>query len=291
MKWRAYLIEPGRHFTLVTLIPVLVGTGVAYYDTHSINVWLFLLTYAVAIALQDFTHLTNDYFDYSYGTDVPGSPTTKYRRHPIISGDLTLEEVKAESAALFLFSLGAGVLLVALGRPLVIPLGLLSAFLCLEYTAPPIKAKYRTMSNLFLGILEGPLLVLGVFYVQAGYLSWAPVLASLPVALVNTEIHSLGDLKDREFDATKGVKTIPVRFGVRFAKAWATAELISAYLIIPVLVGVHVVPAISLLTFITLPVTFLNLLTRLSNVNPHIAVKTGRVSLVFGAVYALSLFF
>jgi 1,4-dihydroxy-2-naphthoate octaprenyltransferase len=290
MKWRAYLIEPGRHFTLVTLVPVLVGAGTAYLQLGRINAWVLVLTYAVAVALQNFTHLTNGYFDYMFGTDIPGSPTTKYRRHPIISGDLSLDEVRWESVALFAFSVGVGIFFALWGRPLVIPLGLLSAALCLEYTAPPIKAKYRTMSNLFLFILEGPLLVLGAYYLQTGTLSWTPILTSLPVSFVNTEIHSLGDIKDHDFDAMKGVKTIPVRFGMRFAKAWAACQLVLAYVSAGALVALGVLPVFSLLVFLMAPLLTLNLIARLRGVNPLIAVKTGRVSLIFGAVYVLSLF-
>jgi 1,4-dihydroxy-2-naphthoate octaprenyltransferase len=48
--------------------PVLIGTALAYCDTH-IHIGVFLATLTAAVLIQIGTNLSNDYFDYIKGAD------------------------------------------------------------------------------------------------------------------------------------------------------------------------------------------------------------------------------
>jgi len=288
-KVKVYLLAPRPQYFPITVLPVILGGAISWYATGHVNPAYLGVAYLSAILLQGFTHVTNDYFDVKYGTDLPGSPTTRYRRHPIVEGDLTMKEVALEAAALVLISLGLGLALSQLGRPLVIPIGALAAVLCIEYTAPPLKAKYRALNQLVMFILEGPLLTLGTYYLETAGLSLLPVLASIPVAFIMCEVLLLDDLKDVDFDKKVGVRTIPVMYGKGVGSTVVLAELISAYVSLVALVWAHLIPETALITLVTLPLLLINFEKVVKTLPPTTGLRSMVSSILFGVVYAITI--
>jgi len=289
VKAKPWVMAPRPQYFPITILPVLLSASLAYYAYHEVNTLYAVLTYVVGILLQGFTHVTNDYFDVKYGTDLPGSPTTRYRRHPILSGDLSMKDVNLEAIVLLIASAALGLFFFFTGRPLAIPLGLGAALLCLEYTAPPLKAKYRALNQVVMFVLEGPYLTLGGFYLQTGRVTALPVLASLPLAFIMCEVLLLDDMKDVEFDRKVSVRTIPVLFGNATAARLVTAELFSAYGALVLIAFFHVVPATCLITLATFPVLYWNLRVIVRELPPTTGLKSMMVSLIFGLVYAISI--
>jgi 1,4-dihydroxy-2-naphthoate polyprenyltransferase len=58
----------------------------------------------------------------------------------------------------------------------------------------------------------------------------AALLLGLPVGALTTNILIIDDIRDREFDAVKGKRTVAVRFGVRWSRMEFAALLALAYL-------------------------------------------------------------
>ncbi|WP_449462326.1 prenyltransferase [Tardisphaera miroshnichenkoae] len=289
MGIKSWLMAPRPQYFPITVMPVLLSASLSYYGFHSFSIVYAVMTYVVGMLLQGFTHVTNDYFDVKYGTDLPGSPTTKYRRHPILSGDMSMKEIAYESLGLVIAAAALGLFFFFEGRGLAIPLGLGAALLCLEYTAPPIKAKYRALNQVIMFILEGPYLTLGGFYLQTGRITALPVLASLPLAFIMCEVLLLDDMKDIDFDRKVGVRTIPVLYGNGTAGRLVTAELLSAYASLAILVALHVIPVSCLIAVATFPLLYWNLRAMVKKLPPTTGLKSMAVSLLFGCVYALAL--
>ncbi len=281
-------MAPRPQYFPITVLPVLLSASLSYYEFHQFSVLYAVLTYVVGMLLQGFTHVTNDYFDVKYGTDLPGSPTTKYRRHPILSGDMSMREIAYESVGLAAAAAALGFFFVFEGRAFAIPLGLGAAVLCLEYTAPPIKAKYRALNQVIMFILEGPYLTLGGFYLQTGRVTALPLLASLPLAFIMCEVLLLDDMKDIDFDRKVGVHTIPVLYGNAFAGKAVTAELLSAYASLAILAVLRVIPISCLIALATFPLLYWNLRVMIKKLPPTTGLKSMLVSLIFGCIYALA---
>ncbi len=69
------------------------------------------------------------------------------------------------------------------------------------YSAPPLKLGYRGLGELVIGVIFGPLLMMGVFYSAAGCLSYEVIFLSIPVGLLVTNIlytHSFIDMAGDE---------------------------------------------------------------------------------------------
>ncbi|MDP7976404.1 UbiA family prenyltransferase [Tardisphaera saccharovorans] len=291
MGIKSWIMAPRPQYFPITILPVLLSTSLSYYEFHELSITYAVLTYVVGMLLQGFTHVTNDYFDVKYGTDLPGSPTTKYRRHPILSGDMSMREIAYEAVGLAVIAAALGVFFVLEGRSLAIVLGLGAAILCLEYTAPPIKAKYRALNQVIMFILEGPYLTLGGFYLQTGRITALPIIASLPLAFIMCEVLLLDDMKDVDFDRKVGVHTIPTLFGNKVAGRVVTAELLSAYASLALLVAFRVIPLLCLIAMATFPLLYWNLRVVVKELPPTTGLKSMVVSLIFGCTYALAFVF
>jgi 1,4-dihydroxy-2-naphthoate octaprenyltransferase len=57
-------------FFTASIVPVVLGTAVAWYYHGSFSWWIFLLALAVTVCLHAGTNVVNDYFDYKSGCDV-----------------------------------------------------------------------------------------------------------------------------------------------------------------------------------------------------------------------------
>jgi len=174
---------------------------------------LFLLT--------DGTYVANEYFDYENdsrnltrigGADTVGVTTTGgtrvlvkgliARRHALIFAVTAF--VLAIPVGLFLqFGLGTG--------PLTIPLGVLAVFIGWFYTAPPIRACYRGLGELFIAVGQGTV-VFGAYYVQQGF-SMLPLLVSLPWFLALPALKIIREFPDYEADRATGKRGLTLRFG------------------------------------------------------------------------------
>jgi len=64
-----WLQELRAPFFTASLIPVLVGTALAYYTTHLFNTLLFILAALGTVALHAGANMANDYFDHASRND------------------------------------------------------------------------------------------------------------------------------------------------------------------------------------------------------------------------------
>src|SRR3989338_847528 len=94
-------------FFTATIVPVLLGAIIAWYDTGSF-IWVkFWLTFAGALFMHAGTNLANDYFDHQSGCDeINATPT------PFSGGSRVIQQglIKAKNilfAALAFFIFGS----------------------------------------------------------------------------------------------------------------------------------------------------------------------------------------
>ena len=118
----------------------------------------------------------------------------------------------------------SGVALAALSAPTVLPLGAAGFALAYFYVAPPVKLGYigRGLAEADVVLSFGILPVLGSYYVQSRKLSWSPVVSSLPLGLLTTDVlfnhHFLHSRSDR---ASGKMSPVVVLGETRAAKASA----------------------------------------------------------------------
>jgi 1,4-dihydroxy-2-naphthoate octaprenyltransferase len=246
-------------FLTAIVVPVLLGTCIAWRE--GFFRWdLFLLTLLGAISIQVGLNTSNDYFDHLAGTDEINRELTPFSggSRVIQDGMLAAQQVLTVSILAYLVGVVIGVYLAWVRGWPVLWLGLVGVFLAFFHNAPPINLYSLApgLGELAVGIGFGPLAVLGSYYVQTQQLSYKTLWASIPIGLLITAVLYINEFPDYAADRRVGKKTLVVVLGRRRAVWGYAALIVAAYGLVVGGVAVRVVPAMSLLTLLTVPLAF-----------------------------------
>jgi 1,4-dihydroxy-2-naphthoate octaprenyltransferase len=243
-------------FLTATIVPVLLGIAIAAAD-GAFDLVSALLTIVGASLVQLGVNTANDVFDTAQGADDANVTPTKYSggSRVIQYGLLSLRQMASIATALYAGAALIGLLLLAMrGSPALLAIGLLGIVLSLAYTAPPLKLAYRGLGEIVVAIGFGPLMLLGAYVVQSGgALSWEPLVASIPVALLVALILYVNEIPDRRGDAHAGKRTLPVRWSPGAVVLGWDAAVVAAYGVVVAGVALGVLPITTLLVLLTIP--------------------------------------
>ncbi|MEM3736735.1 MAG: 1,4-dihydroxy-2-naphthoate octaprenyltransferase [Candidatus Bathyarchaeia archaeon] len=253
---QAWLVEMRLPFLTASVIPVLLGTAVAWATTNTFLFPLFILTLLGGVCLHIGTNVANDYFDHkSRDDDVNVEFVRPFSggSRMIQLGMLTPRAVL--SGALLFFAAGGAIgLYLALARGFVILIfGLIGVFSGFFYTAPPFNLASRGIGELFVGLNFGVMMTAGAFYVQTQALTWEPVFAAIPVSMLITAVLYINEFPDYTADKTVGKRHLVVRLGRRRAAVGYGVLMTSTYFSIFAGVGCKVISPYTLLGILTLP--------------------------------------
>jgi 1,4-dihydroxy-2-naphthoate octaprenyltransferase len=249
-----WLAEVRIPFFTASIVPVLLGTAVAWAREDAFHWGFFLLALLGGVLLHAGTNVANDYYDHLSGTDEANvtfvRPFTGGSRM-IQRGLLQPREVL--TGALILFAAGAliGVYLALARGPWLWVLGIVGIFSGFFYTAPPFRLASTGLGEMFVGLNFGVLMTLGAFYVQTKDLAWEPVIAAIPVALLIAGVLYINQFQDMEADASAGKDHLVVRLGRRRGVWLYEAILAATYLAIIVAVAAGAISPFALLALPT----------------------------------------
>lgn len=220
-------------FFTADLVPVLLGTTLAWARTGTFNLWYFLLTLLGAVCLNAGTNMVNDYFDHVWGSDEVNTefanPFTGGSRL-IQMGLVKPKEMLWQGIGFFVAGSLIGLFLAYTRSWAILWMGLFGVFCGYFYTAPPFRLAGTGLGELVVGLCFGPLMVVGAYVVQTQTLAWEPVVASLPVMLLITLVLWINEFQDAPADAAVGKTHLVVRLGRRRAATVYGALLAGAYL-------------------------------------------------------------
>jgi len=252
-----WIVKLRAPFFTADLVPVCLGTAIAWALTGTFNLWYFLLTLIGAICLNAGTNMTNDYFDHVWGSD---EVNTEFA-NPFTGGSRLIQMglVKPRTflwQGIGFFALGSliGLVLTFTRGPWVLWLGIIGVFSGYFYTAPPLRLAGTGLGELLIGLNFGPLMVLGSYYTQTRTVAWEPVIASLPVALLITLVVWINQFQDMRADAAVGKNHWVVRLGRRRAASVYGLSLTMVYLLLVGGVLFAGITPFALLGLLTLPI-------------------------------------
>lgn len=243
-------------FLSATIVPVTLGIVIA--AAHgAFDLWSALLTIVGASFIQLGLNVANDVFDTAQGADDANVTPTKYSggSRVIQYGLVTFRQMATLSALFYAAGAAIGLVLLATrGSPALLAIGALGFVVSLGYTAPPLKLVYRGLGEIAVAVGFGPLMLLGAYVVQTGgTLSWEPVLASIPVALLVALILYVNEIPDRRGDARAGKRTLPVRLSREAIVRGYDITVATAYAVVAGGVLAGVLPVTTLLVLLTVP--------------------------------------
>lgn len=214
----AVWLEATRPKTLTAaVVPVIVGTALAYGLGHPLRWGISLLALLSALFIQIGTNFINDAIDYKKGAD--GESRIGPRR-VTQSGLMSPKAVLLWGLASFVLASLCAVPLLVQGGWLIFGIGVLSLTCGYAYTGGPFPLAYLGFGELFVLIFFGILAVLGVFFLQTGQaLDWRSALSGTQIGLLATALIAINNLRDRRGDLQARKMTLAVRLGLGFGRA------------------------------------------------------------------------
>jgi 1,4-dihydroxy-2-naphthoate octaprenyltransferase len=210
------------------IVPVWLGSVLAWKSIGMWSAWLATCTLGSAMAIQIASNFFNDAIDARKGAD------TAARIGPqrvTASGLLSPAFVMAMGvAAMLVAAVFAWPLIAARGWP-ILAIGLPSLYFSFGYTGGPFPLAYRGLGEGFVLLFFGWIAVLGTVFVQTG--AWMPhaLLLGTQVGALSTALIAINNLRDAAEDATTGKRTLAVRFGVPWAKKETTFLLLLPFVL------------------------------------------------------------
>jgi 1,4-dihydroxy-2-naphthoate octaprenyltransferase len=200
-------------FLSATIVPILLGTAVAWLD-NGFNWWVFLLTLIGGCIVHLAINVFNDVYDFESGADEANYTPTQFSggSRVILYGLVSHRTMALLAWGFYALGLAIGLVLAATRGWDLLWLGLAGLLVGFFYTAPPLKLVHRGLGELAVFAGFGPIMTLGAYYVQAREYAWEPFLISIPVGILVALILYVNEVPDRPGDEAAGKRTLPVRF-------------------------------------------------------------------------------
>jgi len=255
-------------FFTATLIPILLGSVIAWNDSGSFSFSLFFLVLMAALFLHAGTNLSNDYFDHKSGNDEANTTLTPFSGGSRIIQDKLIPAKQILIAALVFFVLGSiiGLYLNSiLVDNVLVYLGLIGMFLGLFYTAPPFKIGYHGFGELSVGLGFGPIAVLAAYFVQTQALSLAVFYISIPIGILIALVLYINEFPDYKADKSVRKNTLVVLLGKKASVKIYILGLSLAYFMILYGIFIKILPIYILIVLLSLPLAIKATITLLKN--------------------------
>jgi 1,4-dihydroxy-2-naphthoate octaprenyltransferase len=193
---------------------VVVGSALAGHD-HEFDAAAACLCLGFALLVQIGTNFANDYYDYVHGADT-GSRVGP--RRAVASGLVSPRAMRSAMAAVFVAAIATGLGLIHWGGPWMLAVGAASVLSGIAYTGGPWPLGYHGLGDVFVFVFFGLVAVAVTYFVQAGHITPAALMAGASIGLLSTNILLVNNYRDMETDLIANKRTLVVRFGRRFAR-------------------------------------------------------------------------
>ncbi|MDZ7992862.1 MAG: 2-carboxy-1,4-naphthoquinone phytyltransferase [Nostoc sp. EfeVER01] len=231
----------------VAIMPIWVGTAVAYAETKIFNAVVFSTFVAAAILILAWENISNDVFDSETGID-------QNKHHSLVN--LTGNKPLIFWIGNLCLGLGLlGILAIAFWQQdlTVIGIILLCCGLGYMYQGPPFRLGYQGLGEILCFFAFGPLAVEAAYYSQTQTWSMTSLAASVIVGIATTLVLFCSHFHQVKDDIAAGKRSPIVRLGTQKGAqvlVWFTASIYPLTLLF-VLLGIS--PAWTLLSWVSLP--------------------------------------
>jgi 1,4-dihydroxy-2-naphthoate octaprenyltransferase len=244
-----------------SLLPAILAVVMAINE-QEFNIFLAILAVLGVISAHLGMNLADDFFDYKVNTAESRKELSRQGirarivKYPYLtSNESTLQNLKKAIVLFLLFAaIMGGIILTVRFNWLIVLIAFLTLFLGISYSGFPFKFSYIGLGELVIGIIFGPLLMMGVYIASANRLDSSVVLASIPVGLLVVNILFTHSFIDKKADESANKMTF-ARL-LKTNKANLTASVLFnfiPYLIIVAGVVLKYLHPLYLLIFLVLP--------------------------------------
>lgn len=237
-------------------MPVIITISYMFYIispfNYEFNFWYGLFALVAVMFTHAGGNLISDYFDFKNNVDreeTLGSSRLLvngiFQPKTILIYGMVLLGIGAVMGLIMVYFRGWHLLWIG-------ALGVLGA-----YFYYPLKAV--ALGDLLIFVLYGPLIGLGTAYVITQELIWNVVLLTIPVGMLVVNILHANNTRDIKHDAVANIKTQAMVLGMKGSKIQYIVLALGAYVVLTILVLVNMLDALTLLTFLSLPLAIRNI--------------------------------
>jgi 2-carboxy-1,4-naphthoquinone phytyltransferase len=231
----------------VAIIPITVGSAVAYAQTRSIDLNILGVFLLSAIAIIAWLNISNDVFDSDTGIDV-----NKAESVVNLTGNRNLMFWLGN---LFLLLGISGITTIAWWQQdiTIIAIVVLCCFLGYTYQGPPFRLGYKGLGEVICTVCFGPLALSAAYYSQTQSWSIANLTASLIIGISTSLILFCSHFHQVKDDLAAGKLSPIVRMGTEMGARvlqWSTASI---YILTAIGIISRLFPIATLLVFLSLP--------------------------------------
>jgi 2-carboxy-1,4-naphthoquinone phytyltransferase len=246
-KFKLWLAAIKPPMYTVAIMPIAVGTAVAYADRQIYDGRILATFLLSAIAILAWINISNDVFDSDTGIDINKAESvvnlTGNRNLMLWLGNLCL-----------LLGIG-GITTISWWQQDITVVGivLLCCFLGYTYQGPPFRLGYQGLGEIICFICFGPLALSAAYYSQTQSWSIANLATSVIIGITTSLILFCSHFHQVKDDLAAGKKSPIVRMGAKMGARvlqWGTASL---YVLVSIGVIIQLFPVLTLLVFLSLP--------------------------------------
>ena len=251
-KRLAFIFENARWLALPQSIISCILAICIGLSCPSFNILFAILATLGVISAHLSANLLDDIFDYILGKVEVRNKTRNGRtikcQHILnksasitdfIIWATTFGSIAILIGLFFLYKFGVTVLY------FIITGGLLSIF----YSAPPLKLSYRGLGELVIGLMFGPLLVCGVYFVSTGLFSYEAILLSIATGLLATNIVYVHSIIDTKVDYACEKQTLATILKTKPCQIFA----LCIFTFCPYIIGFIISKILGIVLLLTLP--------------------------------------
>ncbi|MBD2528530.1 2-carboxy-1,4-naphthoquinone phytyltransferase [Nostoc flagelliforme FACHB-838] len=234
----------------VAIMPIWVGTAVAFAETKMFNSTVFSTFVAAAILILAWENISNDVFDSETGID-------QNKHHSLVN--LTGDKLLVFWLGNLCLGLGLlGILAIAFWQQDLTVIGIivLCCGLGYMYQGPPFRLGYQGLGEILCFFAFGPLAVEAAYYSQTQTWSITSLAASVIVGIATTLVLFCSHFHQVKDDIAAGKRSPIVRLGTQKGAqllVWFTGSIYPLTLLF-VLWGIS--PIWTLLSWVSLPFAF-----------------------------------
>lgn len=232
-SWRHWLMAIRPKTLSIAIVPVLVGTSLAWSDHQAFTLAPWLAALAASILIQIGTNLYNDAADHARGIDDPATRLGPPRATS--QGWLVESHVRLAAKLSFFAAFLLGCYLGTVGGWPIVLIGIAAIASGVAYSIGPYPISHSGFSELFVLVFFGLAAVGGSYYLQSDGLSVAALLAGLAVGAPAAAVLVVNNYRDLENDLRAGKRTLTVRLGRGATKFEFAALILLPFLVLPLL--------------------------------------------------------
>lgn len=242
-KTKAYIVSFRLRTLSLSLAGVLLGSLLAASDGY-FDTLVFVLVIVTAAALQILSNMANEIGDFDKGTDnanrlgpIRGTQSGALSRREMLRAMILVGGI-AVVTGVSLVGVAFRDLLDAKSLALLLAGGA-SVVAAIKYTLGRNAYGYHGMGDFFVFVFFGLVSVAGSYFAMSGQLPWLIFLPAAAIGLLSVGVLNMNNIRDMDNDAICGKRTLPVQFGIVWAKRYEFVIIILAFLLVLVYTLLH----------------------------------------------------